>query len=348
MLAWRDNNHPKKGGAEVVTDIYLKGLAKNHDVTLFTAKYDNSKNIELFNGYKILRKGNALSVYFHGLMYAYKNNYDVVIDQVNTIPFFTPLLINKKKRVGFFHQLARDVWFHETKFPLSVVGNVLEWIYLKLYHNTKCIVVSNSTKKDLEKYAGTKDILVLDNQIDFKPINKVGKKENCFVYCGRLKKSKRVHDIILAMKNVNSKLYIIGSGDDDYLLYLKKLITENDLGNKIIFTGRVSDKKRNDIMRKSQAIIVASIREGWGLIVTEANANGTTAITYDVPGLRDANMTGIVTPKNNPNELTIAMNTILNDKGLMMKMSKDSLEFAREHSDWDGNVRLFEEYVVKK
>ena len=50
----------------------------------------------------------------------------------------------------------------------------------------------------------------------------------------------------------------------------------------------------------------------------------------------------------NPNELTIAMNTILNDKGLMMKMSKDSLEFAREHSDWDGNVRLFEEYVVKK
>ena len=30
------------------------------------------------------------------------------------------------------------------------------------------------------------------------------------------------------------------------------------------------------------------MREGWGLVVTQANAMGTPAIGYDVPGLRDS------------------------------------------------------------
>jgi len=28
MLAWRDAKHPKMGGAEIVSDVYLKGLAE--------------------------------------------------------------------------------------------------------------------------------------------------------------------------------------------------------------------------------------------------------------------------------------------------------------------------------
>ena len=41
-------------------------------------------------------------------------------------------------------------------------------------------------------------------------------------------------------------------------------------------------------MASAHAIVMASVREGWGLVIAEAAALGTKAIAYDRPGLRDA------------------------------------------------------------
>jgi glycosyltransferase involved in cell wall biosynthesis len=344
MLAWRDMKHPKMGGAEIVTDIYLKGLTKSgNDVTLFTAKYFGAKDEEKFNGYEVIRNGGQGSVWWHGLKYAkeHEEEFDIIIDQVNTIPFFTPLAITNKKRRAFFHQLCRNIWFYESRFPVSLIGYVLEYFYLKLYRNTKTFVVSDSTKDDLVKYAWAKprNILVLENQINFKPILKVSKKDDYFVFCGRLTQSKRVHDCIKALSNVkNSKLYLVGNGDDNYKRKLTKLVSKLGLDSRVVFTGKISNDERNKLMAKAIAILVTSVREGWGLIVTEANANGTVAITYDVEGLKDANKTGFITKRNTPEELGKLMNLLKNDKKLLIEKSLDSLRFAREHDDWDKNV----------
>lgn len=353
MLAWRDMKHPKMGGAEIVTDIYLKGLLKlGYEVTLFTAKYENSKDEEMFNGYKIIRKGRGIGVHFKGLIYAKKNEkeFDIIIDQINTIPFFTPLLIKKEKRVAFFHQLCKSIWFYESKFPISIIGYILESCYLKLYRNTRAFVVSESTKQDLIKYAWMKDenILVLENQINFKPINKISKKENYFVFVGRLNKSKRVHHIIKAMnyiKNEKFKLYIVGDGEESYKRKLKKLVSKLNLNKRVIFTGKISNREKDKIMQKAKAILVTSVKEGWGLIVTEANANGTIAITYNTDGLRDANKTGFICEENNPVEMARLMDGVLENGDLLRRKSIESLEFAREHCDWNKNLGRLEEWI---
>ncbi len=355
MLAWRDMMHPKKGGAEIVTDIYLRGLQKKgHEVTLFTAKYENSKDEEKFNGYKIIRKGKGISTHFKGLIYAKKHekDFDIIIDQINTIPFFTPLLIKKEKRMAFFHQLCRNIWFYESKFPVSLIGYILEYFYLKLYKNTKMFVVSDSTKQDLIKYAwaNPSNILMLENQINFKPKTKISKKEDYFVFCGRLTKSKRVHDCIKAMSlinNQNTKLYIIGDGEEKYKTKLNNLVLRLGLDKRVIFIGKLSNEKRNEIMAKATAILVTSVREGWGLIVTEANANGTIAITYDVPGLVDANKTGFITERNTPEDLAEDMKMIGKDKELMEKKSNESISFAKAHCNWGKNVGRLEEWMGK-
>jgi hypothetical protein len=54
------------------------------------------------------------------------------------------------------------------------------------------------------------------------------------------------------------------------------------------FFGRVSDAEKIDRMARAHALVVTSVREGWGLVVTEAAAHGTPSIAYDVPGLRDS------------------------------------------------------------
>ena len=339
MLSWRDMKHPNKGGAEIVTDIYLEGLSKlGHEVTLFSAEYPGCKNNEEFNGYHIVRKGGQLGVHWHGLLYAKKNEkeFDIIIDQVNTIPFFTPLFIKRGKTIAHFNQLCKNIWFYEKSLPISLIGYLAESVYLKFYKNAGIITISESTKQDLIKYAWAKpeNIFVSEMQIDFPALEKPAKKENQFVFCGRLTASKRPEDCIKALaqiENKETKLYIIGEGREDYKNKLKKLVNSLNLENRVIFTGRISKEERNNIMAKSISILVTSVREGWGLIVTEANANGTIAITYNVPGLIDANKTGLTTKikENNPGALALLMDKVIKDKKLMQAMSNASIKYAK-------------------
>ncbi|MFA5724197.1 MAG: glycosyltransferase family 4 protein [Candidatus Pacearchaeota archaeon] len=355
MLAWKDMFHPKKGGAEVVTDIYLKSLVKSgHKVTLFTAKYKCSKSNEKYNGYNIIRSGNSLGVYLKGLLYAKKNEnkFDIIIDQVNTVPFFTPLLIKKNKRVAFFHQLCLNIWFYEMPFPISLIGNLSERIYLKLYSNTKTFTVSNSSKQDLVKYAwmNPNNIKVLENQIDFKPLTASKTKQNYVIFVGRLTKSKRVDDCIKALsriKNKQTKLVIVGNGSQKYQDYLEKLTNKLNLTPRVIFTKNIDNKQRNKLMQEALAILVTSVKEGWGLIVTEANANRTIAITYNIDGLRDANTnkTGIITEKNTPIELAKEIDFIIANPELRKSKETIALEFAKEHNDWNKNCKELETWI---
>lgn len=350
MLAWRDLKHSKMGGAEVVTDIYLKGLAgKGHEVVLVCPSYDGARSEEDFEKYSVKRIGRGLGAHFKILKYAKKHQgeYDFIIDQINTVPFFTPFGIDKKKRIAFFHQLCRNIWFYEKSFPISLVGYILESLYLKFYWNTRAFVVSDSTREDLVKHAWMKkeNILVLDNQIDFEPVKRISKKENYFVFVGRLTKSKRVQDCIKALSEVKTaKLYVIGNGE--YRKNLEELAEKLKLEKRVIFTGKVSRAKRNSLMTRAKAILVTSVKEGWGLIVTEANANGTAAITYDIDGVRDANKTGFITKRNTPKELAKLMNLVLNNSDLIEDKSKTSLYFARKHADWDKNVRKLESWLL--
>jgi glycosyltransferase involved in cell wall biosynthesis len=66
----------------------------------------------------------------------------------------------------------------------------------------------------------------------------------------------------------------------------------SDPSDVIIF-GSQSQQKKLDLMSRAHALLVPGVREGWGLVVTEANAMGTPAVAYNVPGLRDSVTDGI-------------------------------------------------------
>ena len=92
-------------------------------------------------------------------------------------------------------------------------------------------------------------------------------------------------------------------------------------------------------MSRAEAILVASVKEGWGLIVTEANAMGTSAIVYDADGLRDSvknNETGLIV-KPNPSNLSAAIVNYLLSNGLKEKLSKNALKDSRNYT-WDRSA----------
>lgn len=341
LFSWKDIRHPAAGGAELVTlEIARRLVGFGHVVTIFTSRPAAFPAGETIDGVQIVRAGGRYSVYlwavYHYLRF-FRGKFDLVVDQVNTVPFFTPLFVGEKK-VAFFHQLAREIWFYETRFPISLIGFLAEPLCLRLYRNVPAITVSPSSRKDLER-AGIKKIYLISEAIAHHPLTEFsGKKEtSSLVFVGRLVPSKRVVDVIevfskLAEKFDNLQLYIVGSGTKIYEEKLKKLADELGLGSRIIFTGYVSDEERTKLLSESSVLLVTSIKEGWGLVVTEAAAGGTPAVVYDVDGLRDAvtdGVTGLICRERTPAAMARLVSDLLSDGDWLNRLSLNAWQASR-------------------
>ena len=139
-LNWRCWLNPAMGGAEVFTyEVAKRWVAYGHEVTVFTSKFPCSKDEEVVDGVKIIRAGGRFSVYrkakkFYSKRFS-KEGFDVVIDEINTQPFFAQKFVKNGERViALIHQLAREFWFYETPFPVNYLGyHFLENHWLKQY-----------------------------------------------------------------------------------------------------------------------------------------------------------------------------------------------------------------------
>ncbi|HLQ22340.1 MAG TPA: glycosyltransferase, partial [Gemmatimonadales bacterium] len=106
------------------------------------------------------------------------------------------------------------------------------------------------------------------------------------VFIGRLSANKRPEHAIRAFGLVrrqapDAQMWVIGSGPEEARL-------RRTAGPGVIFLGHVSEEEKRERLARAHALVATSVREGWGLVVTEAAASGTVSIGYDVPGLRDS------------------------------------------------------------
>src|ERR1035437_3814135 len=111
ILNWRDPKNPKSGGAEIVTLEHAKAwIAGGNAVTWFTSEFKGSKREETVEGVKIVRRGNILTVFLYApIFYLFlKQKFDLVVDEIHGIPFFTPLYVGKPK-IAFIHEVAGEI-----------------------------------------------------------------------------------------------------------------------------------------------------------------------------------------------------------------------------------------------
>ena len=346
IFNWRDIRNPRGGGAEVyVMELARRWVHRGHQVTLFCSFYQGGLKEEVIEGVQVIRRGNPWTVYWQAYRFYQKEalgKFDVIIDSVNTLPFFTPFYVKEKRRV-IFYQLAREVWFYEAPFPINILGYLFEPFYLKLYRRENCVTISESTRKDLEGLGFRSGMPVVSPGIFAATLKSLPLKESqpTLIYVGRLKKSKRVHHILKAFSMIrdeipSTRLWIVGSGDDSYEAHLKRHIYRRRIEG-VIFWGRVSEDKKMELMKKAHLILVASVREGWGIIVMEAAAMGTPAVVYNVPGLRDSvrhQETGIVTIQNRPQDLSEEVVRLLRSSQELTRLSSRALDRSRTFQ-WD-------------
>lgn len=324
-MSWKDRGHPLAGGAESVSGNIIDHLLnEGHSVKLITAAYPSAASNESRGNLETIRQGSRYSVYPKAKQY-YKQHLqswaDIVIDEMNTIPFIAPLY-TKKPTLLLCYQLAREVWLHQMIPPISYVGYLSEPFMLRFMANkyTAVATESNSTKRDMEQY-GFKNVQTFRVGMHLTPLPKLVSKENknLVLSLGSIRPMKRTLHALKAFelaRDKNSDLHMVIAGDDSgkYAARVKAHAQQSRHSSAIEITGRVSSQERVNLMKQAGIILVTSVKEGWGLIVTEANSQGTPAIVYDVDGLRDSvqnGKTGIVVPNNDTNAMSAAIVSIL-------------------------------------
>jgi glycosyltransferase involved in cell wall biosynthesis len=287
---WKDRFHPRAGGAEVWTH----GVAgawtdAGHDVTLACSVVPDRPARELIDGVEVVRGGDyRCGVHRHvRRVYEARNgNFDLVLDEVNTRPFQAPKWARRSEVLAFVHQVAREVWFHETPLPVAVLGRyVLEPWWLRTYRDVRTYVDGPSTAASLADY-GLRDVvpLPMGSTLDVRSFPK--ESSPTFVWVGRMCSMKRPEHAMQAFELAaaalpGARLWMMGTGPLE-----EKLRKRAPAGVEVL--GRVSANERDERLGRAHYLLATSVREGWGLTVSEAAAVGTSAISYDAPGLVDS------------------------------------------------------------
>lgn len=363
-LNWNDLKNPYAGGAEVHLEELLRRLVGyGHEVTLFCSGFKGCRTEETVAGVKIIRRGNRynfnLVAPFHLRRIVRHQKFDILVEDINKIPFYTPLYLNLKTLVVIPHLFATTV-FQEINFVLGTYIYLAEKPLIYVYRGKKYNVISESTADDIAaRGVPREDILVIHCGIDrerytFAPQVKKYDKPT-ILYLGRIKKYKSIQHLITAFKKIKSilpdaRMMIVGTGD--YLTPLKKLAGSLGLEADIEFPGFVSTEDKVERMRRAHVAVLPSLKEGWGLTNIEANSVGTVVVASDVPGLKDSvrdGQTGFLYEYGNIDQLAEKILLLLRDDNLRLRLEKQALEWA-ETFNWDRAAKKFEavlEVVLK-
>ena len=104
------------------------------------------------------------------------------------------------------------------------------------------------------------------------------RKENWFLYLGRIETYKGVELAIRACVDAKVPLKIAGKGDDEERMH--RLVKDLNAKGLISFLGFVSDTERNNLLKRCKALIFPAKGEDFGIVPVEANALGTPVIAY--------------------------------------------------------------------
>jgi glycosyltransferase involved in cell wall biosynthesis len=147
------------------------------------------------------------------------------------------------------------------------------------------IVISKTVKRRVKKYYGINSDVIyppveVEKLQEGKPINR---RENWFLYLGRIETYKGVELAIRACVDANVPLKIVGKGDDEQRMH--DLVKELGAKGLVSFLGYVSDQEKENLLKRARALIFPVRGEDFGIVPVEANAVGTPVIAYRSGGV---------------------------------------------------------------
>lgn len=353
-INWQDWKAPQKGGAEFyLKEILTRLIEYGHDVTLLCCGYPGAQHSDVLDGVKIIRTGSRTSFNFHLYGASIRNflrtnEFDVVLDDLNKIPFYTPLWSGKTPVFGMVMHVFRKQIFRETNL---LAGSYVYWterLIPRVYGKCLFSCLGASGREELIEIGMQKHrIHVLE--VGVNPLFKPGpeKREKLIVSVTRLMRYKCVDHIIFAMarlyqRGLDVRCEIAGTGPDAYRLEL--LIKQLGLSARVKLLGWISLQDVAKLYQRAAVAVQPSAKEGWGFLATDAGACGTPVVAARVPGLVDSvrdRQTGLLYEHGSVEEMANHLERLLTDERLARKMGQANQRWSATLT-WEKVARKVE------
>jgi glycosyltransferase involved in cell wall biosynthesis len=359
VVNWQDRENPQAGGAEThLHEIFGRLAASGHEVTLFCGGWKGAPPEVELDGMRVVRVGTRHTFpllarrRFESMFGA--RSHDILVEDLNKVPLRTPEW-RAPPVVGLVHHLFGVTAFRELTPPLAAAVWLAERSLPSVYRAVPFQAVSESTADDLVARGISREhVRVIYQGVDtvaYTPCPEERTPEPRFAYLGRLKRYKGVQLVIRAFARLQrahptATLDIAGAGN--YRPALERLTRSLDLEGRVRFLGRVSEREKLALLRRSWALTFASPKEGWGITNLEAAACGTPVVASNSPGIRESvidGRTGFLVPHGDIDALATALGRFAADPELVRTMGADGRQFA-EGFTWDRAARETAEHLA--
>jgi glycosyltransferase involved in cell wall biosynthesis len=358
LVNWQDRENPQAGGAEIhLHEIFGRLAASGHDVTLLASGWSGCAPRATLDGIAVHRVGTRYTFQLHARRHYRRalaaREWDVLVEDINKVPLFTPRWGGGARRVvALVPHLFGTTVFREAPWPMAAAVWLAERPLPIAYRGVPFQAISESTADDLAARGIPRDsIRVIYPGIDaerFTPAPALRAPRPLFAYLGRLKRYKGV-DLVLrafaALRHPEATLEIAGTGD--YRPELERLARSLDLDGRVRFLGFISEEAKLELLRRAWGLVFASPKEGWGITNLEAAACATPVVASDSPGLRESvrdGETGYLVAHGDVGALAEAMGRLAGSAALVASLGARGRRFA-EGFTWDAAARQTEAHL---
>ena len=157
------------------------------------------------------------------------------------------------------------------------------------------------------------------------------------LFVGRLRYYKGLPYLLRAMQQVQATLLVVGTGPESQ--NLERLNSELGITDKVQFLGDVSNETLPAYYQAADIFVLPSSQrsEAFGIVLLEAMAAGTPLISTELgtgtSWVNQDGVTGLVVPPRDENALASAINKLLGDNELRLKMGQNAQKRARQEFD---------------
>lgn len=174
-------------------------------------------------------------------------------------------------------------------------------------------------------------------------------KDGYILYLGRLVPEKAVHQLIEAYRGVKTdKKLVIAGGSSDTDEYVERLHAQAAEDERVIFTGFVQDRMREELYSNACVYVLPSLLEGMPLSLLEAMSHGLCCLSSDIPEC--AQIVGdkaLTFPAGDVEALRESLRRTCADPALRKAVSGAAAEHVLSRYSWDrvvdATLELYEE-----
>ena len=152
--------------------------------------------------------------------------------------------------------------------------------------------------------------------------------------------------------DVKVKLHIAGTGNEKVMAQYKKLSTELNIADNVIWHGQVSHEEVQELMKQSQVFLFTSIMEETPHVVLEALQNNLPVICFNTCGQEGVvnKSIGVKIPLSNPEQsvkdFCDSITHLFRHPEKLADMKKNCQKRQLQLT-WDGKIRQIEEIYAK-